>query len=384
MRRVSEAQGWGWLLRREAWIWLWVPIIVISVAHYSTGAAHHWAHDILRRLYYIPIVVGAFLFGLRGSLAVSVVASLIYSPHAFTHMFEHDPGGPLEKLLEIVLYNLVALITGILADREHAERRRQEATSEQLRETLSEMKSVEQQLIRAGRLQSLGELTAGLAHEIKNPLASLKGTAEILSDEIAPDSPRRRMLEIHKLEIDRLAELLERFLSFARPRQLETKDVNLCGLIDRTISLIEPQAARHDVAVEWRHSPEPITVCGDANHIQQVVMNLALNAAQASPPGEKLVMTCAYVNKGRRRYGLLAVDDAGQGVPDDLREQIFNPFFTTKEGGTGLGLSIAARIVDQHQGFLEVERNAAGGASFRVLLPAPDCNDARSGPAAPS
>ncbi len=369
MKRRTDTSGFAWLFSPSAWLWLWVPVLAISAAHYTTGAAHHWLHDIFRRLYYIPIVLGAFRFGLKGALGASVAASLFYAPHAFTHLFVHDPGNPIEKALEILLYNVVALITGTLADREHKERLRQEDTARQLSATLDEMKAMERQLIRSGRLQSLGQLTMGLAHEIKNPLASLKGSAEILGDEIAPDSPRRRMLEIHQQELDRLAGLLERFLSFARPRPVDARELSLCEVIERTTALIEPQAASLGIAVRWERGDADVRTRGDADMLVQVLVNLALNAAQASPEGSAVTMRCGCVERGRRRYATVSVDDAGPGVPEENREKVFDPFFTTREGGTGLGLSIAARIVDEHEGFMEVSRSEHGGASFRVLLP---------------
>ena len=369
MMRQDNTRGFAWLLSPSAWLWLWLPVVAISAAHYTTGAAHHWLHDIFRRLYYIPIVLGGFRFGVKGALGASLAASLLYAPHAFTHLFAHDPGNPIEKALEIMLYNVVAVITGTLADREHKERLGQEETARQLSVTLDEMRAMERQLIRSGRLQSLGQLTMGLAHEIKNPLASLKGSAEILGDEIAPDSPRRRMLEVHMQELDRLEALLERFLSFARPRRPDARELSLCDVIDRTITLVEPQAARLGIEVGWERCEDDLRARGDPDMLTQVLMNLALNAAQVSPEGGSVKVRCARAEKGRRSYAMFAVDDAGPGVPEENREKVFDPFFTTREGGTGLGLSVAARIVDEHDGFIEVASSDGGGASFRVFLP---------------
>ncbi|RJO66687.1 MAG: sensor histidine kinase [Myxococcales bacterium] len=363
MERLETSAGWRWLWSGQAWIYLWLPIAVISVLHYTTGATHHWMHDVFRRMYYIPIVLGAFAFGLRGALAASLVASLIYSPHAFTHLWHHDPAHTLEKLLEILLYNVVALITGLLADKQHR-------TAKRLKDALNEMKEMERQLIRSGRLQALGELTAGLAHEIKNPLASLKGSAEIIADEIPPSSPRRRMVEIHKKELDRLNALLERFLNFARPGTFEASILSLCPLVDKTVALAQAQARQRGITIQWQGAPEDVRLLGDPEKITQVVLNLLLNAIQATPDGKTVSVSCGFETHGKRRLGFVAIRDQGPGVPEELREKIFNPFFSTKESGIGLGLSIASRIVDEHNGFIEVESAEDGGAVFRVLLPA--------------
>lgn len=372
MIRKIDSFGWRWLLYWETWLFLWLPVAAISVAHYTTGASHHWLHDIFRRLYYIPIVLGAFQFGIRGALAASLMASLIYAPHAFTSFFVHDPTRGMEKVLEILLYNVIALITGTLADREYRERRRQEKTARRLSETLEEMKFMEQQLIRSGKLQALGELTAGLAHEIKNPLASLKGATEILADEIPLDSPRRKMVEILHKELDRLHDLLERFMSFARPASYDKENFDLRQLIEKTIAVIQSQAKHSGIRLIYQAPAEPIFVWGNQDKISQVLLNLLLNAIQASPQEKEVLVSCDVLTRGKHRYSLFSVQDSGPGVPPEIQDKIFNPLFTTKSEGTGLGLSIAARIVDEHDGLIETENPPAGGAIFHVYLPIRD------------
>src|SRR3989339_1250125 len=141
----------------------WLPLLLITALHYLTNEEHHWFHDILRRLYYLPIILASFLSGLSGGFTVAVAISLLYSPHAFSHLMHMDPANTLEKSLELLLYLVVGSITGVLVDRE---RQRQG----QLQKALKEQQSMSDQLIRAGRLSALGELVAGIAHEIKNPL----------------------------------------------------------------------------------------------------------------------------------------------------------------------------------------------------------------------
>lgn len=361
MKRIDYGNSWQWLLSKQAWIYLWIPVLLVSILHYTTGETHHWMHDIFRRMYYIPIVLGAFVFGLRGALAVSVLASLIYLPHAFTQIFEHDPAHTLEKVLEILLYNIIALITGILANQQYHMARR-------LEDALEDKEIMSQELIRSGRLQALGELTAGLAHEIKNPLASLKGSAEIIADEILETSPRRKMVEIHMKELDHLNELLDRFLNFARPRSFEVRSINICDIIGKTITLTSSQAARRNIQINWQRPEKELILHGDGEKISQVIINLILNAIQASYEHGRIEVVCHLESKGRRRFICVEIMDNGTGIPADQQEKIFNPFFTTKETGTGLGLSIASRIVDEHNGFINVENNTGGGTTFKVYL----------------
>ncbi|HNT26597.1 MAG TPA: ATP-binding protein [bacterium] len=358
------------LLSLRAWGLIWVPILAITTAHFTTNAEMVWVHDILRRLYYIPIVLGAFGWGLHGALAASVASSLVYLPHAFqmfVHHFHHDPGGSTEKILEILLFNIIALIAGVLVERERRERRRQEEIARKLSETLDEMKLLDEQLIRAGRLQALGEMTAGLAHEIKNPLASIKGAADIIADAVPTDSPRRRMVDIQHAELERLTGLLERFLAFARPKDFVVSTVDITTLAVDTVSFIAPQAAKKQVNIQTRL--EPLTLSADREKLTQLFLNILLNAVDASPEGSTVTVTTERRRKGKSDYACITVTDRGAGIAAELRDKVFNPFFTTKPDGTGLGLSIAARIADQHKGFIEVEDAPDGGAIFTVFLP---------------
>ena len=362
--------GWRWMFTTRASLLLWIPVALITIAHYFTGPSLHWAHDIFRRLYYIPIILGAFSYGRRGALSTSVLASVLYAPHAFTHVFHHDPGGTVEKLLEILLYNAVAWITGTLAQREQSERARQEGIATELKATLEENERLGAQLIRAGRLQALGELTAGLAHEIRNPLGSIQGAAEILGDAIPEDSPRRRMVDVQKKELRRLRDLLDRFLSFARPVPVRRDPVDVADLLAHVGDLVDAEARGRGVTLEVTAVTPGLTIQGDRDQLTQVLVNLTLNALDASPEGGVVTLTTGTCREGRRDCVVLEVLDQGPGIPPDQRETVFNPFVTTKEDGTGLGLSIASRIVDEHRGVISLEGGPRGqGTRARVVLP---------------
>jgi signal transduction histidine kinase len=367
----GESRTWKALATPRAWLLVGVPILLLTAAHYGTGSNLAWAHDVLRRLYYIPIVLGAFAFGLRGAMVASILTSLLYMPHAFggLHHYHHDPGASVEKLLELLLYNVIAGITGTLADREVRGRLEQQRVARQLAESLEELKTMEEQLVRAGKLRALGELTAGLAHEIKNPLASLKGAVEIISDEIRPDSPRRKMIDILNKELDRLAALLERFLSFARPKSVSITDVRLEEVIEPLVALVEPQARKQRVDVRWDRSGSDLSIRGDKEQLAAVLMNVLLNAVQSMPDGGEVTLRAEPATRAKRELCMIRIEDEGPGVPADMKDKIFDPFVTTKEGGSGLGLAIAARVVDAHGGFIEVKDRDMGGAEFRILLP---------------
>lgn len=352
----------------------WLPCLAITVLHYRTGAQHPWGHDVLRRLYYLPILFAAFSGGLRGGVTVSVFASLFYLPHAFTRLLVQDPAGALEKGLEVVLYNTVAVVAGLLVDRERRERRRQERMAARLRDALAEQRRMEAQLIRAGKLGALGEMTAGIAHEIKNPLHALKGTAEILRDAVPESVPERRMLELHIAEIDRLGQTADRFLSFARPIPAARRPVDPRSVVDRVVSLVSTQARKEgvDAVVAPAEGVDLPKVTGDPDLLTQLLLNIALNGVQAMAPGGggTLTFSLGIERRGGSEYVRIGVANTGPPIPDEDLERIFDPFYTTKDGGTGLGLSICSRIADLHEGTLAV-RNLPGGAGVEFSLELP-------------
>ena len=358
----------------------WIPCLVITVLHYRTGSQHPWGHDILRRLYYLPILFAAFAGGLRGGVTLSVFASLVYLPHAFTSLLVQDPADALEKGLEIILYNIVAVVAGLLVDRERREREQQERLATRLGDALDEQRRIEAQLIRAGKLGALGEMTAGIAHEIKNPLHALKGTAEILRDAVPEGVPERRMLELHIAEIDRLDQTADRFLSFARPIPASLRPVEPGSLIDRVVSLVSTQARQEGVetVVAARGAVDLPKVTGDPDLLVQLLLNIALNGVQAMAPGGggSLTFSLGTERCGGKAYVLVRVVNTGPPIPEEELERVFDPFHTTKDGGTGLGLAISSRIADQHQGTLSV-RNlpAGGGVEFSLVLPAAGAGD---------
>ena len=353
----------------------WLPCLVITVLHYRTAAHHGWVHDVLRRLYYLPILFAAFAGGLRGGIALSVFASLIYFPHAFLSLVARDPADALEKGLEILLYNGVAVVAGLLVDRERREREKQERLARELAAALEEQRRIESQLIRAGRLGALGELTAGIAHEIKNPLHAMKGTAEILKDVVPKEAPERRMLDLHLEEIDRLAQTADRFLTFARPAPPDRRATDLSEVVSRVVSLVETQARREGVQVEAQDPPAGglPTVQGDPDQLTQLLLNVAINGVQAMARQGNGILAFALSRerRGEKEHAVVRLANTGPPIPEDQLERIFDPFFTTKDGGTGLGLSICARIADQHEGMLSV-RNLPGGkgVEFTLAIPA--------------
>ncbi len=360
--RTATPAAAGEFVARRVWLLVWLPIVVIGVLHYSTGAHLHWVHDVLRRVYYLPILLGAFLLGLRGGLLAALVISVTYLPHAFIHPVHFDPARGLEKGLEIVLYFVVGGVAGYLADLEVRRRA-------QLTEAVAEQQRLTKQLVRAGRLSALGEVVAGMAHEIKNPLHALAGTAEVVDPLIPAEAEERRLWELHMAEIERLRRVADRFLSFSSPASLAAGPVDLRDVAERLVALVGADARQKNVTVDTDLPDSAVMVDGDRDQLAQVGMNIVLNGIKAlGEGGGRIRISVAEGEHQGRARQVLRIENDGPPIPDELLEHIFDPFHSGDETGTGLGLSISSRIVHQHDGYIDVS-NTGLGVTFAVALP---------------
>jgi two-component system, NtrC family, sensor histidine kinase HydH len=351
-------------------------IVGISLLHYLTPLHLPVLHDIFQRLYYIPIIFAAFWFGLRGGLGSSIIVSVLYAPHI---LFQWGvvPSLEMEKFLEIVLYNVVGGITGFLSQREEERREELRQIASGLEESYRKLQSqadliigIEKQLRRAERLSALGELSAVLAHEIRNPLGSIRGTAEILKDEVRPGEKKYEFLEILVKETDRLNRVVEDFLQLARPLQVERATCDLMAGLGDVVTLVSAEAASRGVRLHLTPADIP-PVHGDPEKLRQVFLNLILNGIQATARGGDLTITASRTTDGEGALPFIEISfaDTGEGMEPAALAKVFEPFYTTKEGGTGLGLAITQRIVESHGGSIEVESEKGRGTVFRVRLP---------------
>ena len=333
------------LLTLRALVTVWIPLFCIGCLHYVTPPEAHWVHDVARRLFYVPILLGGLQGGMRSGLVVAGVVVLVYSPHAFIDHIGHDPASHIEKLFEMFFYGVIGGVSGFVVERE--QRR------------LRQLAAKDDQLERAARLESMGQLSAGLAHEIKNPLHAMRGTAEIMLDALPEEAPEHGLGVALISEIDRLTGVLKRFLEFARKEESvgEWTPVDLDTVVRRVAELVRAQAGRQDTRLELQ--TEGGRVHGDPDQLTQVVLALALNGLQALGEGGCLSLSA----KGPR----IRVENDGPPIPMDHLGRLFDPFFTTRPEGTGLGLSVAWRIVDSHGGRLTAE-NTESGVAFEVDL----------------
>lgn len=339
-------------------------VLFITALHLTTPLNQIVLHQIYQRLYYIPIITAAILFGLRGGLATALFASIAYTPHILLHWQHANYDYALNQYAEIILFNVVGVVTGVLGDASKRARQRAEQTAAELQKAYAELRQTFEQLLRADRIAGVGELSAAVVHEVRNPLASIRGAAEILEDELAPDSPRREFAEIIKTEVDRLDSLVGEFLRFARTPKPAVAPASLDDIARSVLMLVAQRAAVQNVETEVIFSDDLPLITIDAGQIKQVLLNLVINALQAMPHGGHLRLRTLLENE----QAVIEVEDTGGGVDAALQGRIFDPFFTTKDKGVGLGLSIAYKIASQHGGSLSVI-NGARGAILRLALP---------------
>jgi signal transduction histidine kinase len=331
-------------------------ISVATALHYFTPASLILWHNLFQRLYYLPIVYAAIYLGWRGGLGASTVSALCYIPH-IRMAWHHMPDYAVNQYAEIIVFFLVGTVTGMLADRGMKQRRELAALNRELQDSFERIK-------RADRLSAIGQLSASLAHEIRNPLASIDGATNLIESEQTPPEMRAASLAIIRKEVQRLNRLLTNLLDFARPRKPEFQAVQPGRLIDGIIALAGVPARQKGITL-CKDVPAsvPAFEC-DPEQIKQVILNLTINAVQAmTAPGE-IVLSA-------RQHGssvAIAVRDQGPGIGDGDLDKIFNPFYTTKDSGTGLGLSVVYQIVTQHGGVVVAERNPEGGMTFTLTI----------------
>lgn len=338
-------------------------MLAITIAHYAISPSLYLWHEILERLYYLPIVFGALSFGWRGGLLSAACAAICYIPH----ILPSSNGSPqlmAAKYAEMVVFVAVGVVTGALADRERKRRLELQSTANELRKTHAQLESSVDQLRQADRLSAIGQLAASLAHEIRNPLGSIEGAVDIC-ERTASEDKRREFLRIIKKEAGRLNALLTNLLDFARTRTPQMRSVEVDGIVKAVVSLIAHSAQQRGVQLRSDIPADFQPVECDAQQIQQALLNIALNALQATPSGGTVSLSAARQDE----WVLLRVKDEGEGVREADLNRIFDPFYTTKEGGTGLGLAVSYQILLQHRGRILAARNAGPGMTFTLTWP---------------
>lgn len=243
-----------------------------------------------------------------------------------------------------------------------------QVVSERVATVITQLQESQRTAMRAEQLASLGQFAAGLAHELRNPLMSMKILVQTAMESGTAAAMSWRDLSILDEEITRLEQLVQGFLDFARPPEAVRHSINLADVVTSTVNLVTPQAGRRGVSVTCDVSDDLPPVDADSGQLRQVILNLLLNAIEATPTGGTVSIHGECLND----FAVLRVTDAGAGLPEELGDSIFEPFVSSRETGIGLGLSICRRIVETHQGTITAQDRSAGGAEFIVRIPVAD------------
>jgi two-component system sensor histidine kinase HydH len=344
-------------------------------------------------IYFLPVVTAAEYFGSWATLGWTFVASATYCSYLYPAWQEYGEI-PYDAYTLLAIRLLFFFLAAMVVNRFVVENRRQTLRYQELAATLAEtnrrLEQAQAEARRSERLAALGQLSAGLAHEIRNPLGVIKGSAEMLSQKLQDSDPLSTELAGYiSSETNRLSALVTRFLDFARPLHADLEPQNITPVIERALN---------DVAVLWQGAPvrvekefaaDLLPVGLDEALSEQAFVNIVQNAYDAmSPNGGALRVRVAKAQSEGREGVEVRIEDTGPGIPRELQEQIFNPFVTTKKTGVGLGLSIVSKIIDGHHGSIRIRNrtpedgaglvadNAGTGACFVIFFPAVAVGDA--------
>ncbi len=329
-------------------------------------------------IFYVPIVTAAEYFSPLGTLLWTALASAAYCSYLYPALQEYEitPENYGLLAIRIVFFFLAAMVV----NRFVVENRRQTKLYQELAETLAEtnrkLEQAQAEARRSERLAALGQMSAGLAHEIRNPLGVIKGSAEMLHQKLGESNPLASELAGYiSSETNRLSALVTRFLDFARPLHTELAPAEITAVLDRSLHSVALTQKDSPVRVERQFEANLPLVPLDESLSEQAFVNLIQNAYDAmGSSGGTVRVTAARASSAGRDGVEVRVEDTGPGIPAELREQIFNPFVTTKKTGVGLGLSIVSRIIDGHHGIIRVEDGGSDqpGARFVIFFPARD------------
>jgi signal transduction histidine kinase len=330
-----------------------------------------WTDGIASPYYWLmllPVMSAATSLGLIGLVAAVALACGAYL--SLVLFLRPDQVVPADQwpyvILNAATFPIAGFLTYELLEANRAATRKAQLAAEQLAEANRNLREAEATVRRTERLAALGQLSAGLAHEIRNPLSTIKGSAEMLLKNVDADGVvSRELAGFISSEVDRTNALVTRFLDFARPLALRLEKTEVTEVIDEAVAEVEKHTPPLDVSIYKSYSPEIPAFFFDRQLVERVLYNLLLNAAQASPPQGSVTIKTRQLGDTVE----ISVIDRGSGIAPKDRESIFNPFFTTKSSGVGLGLAIVSKIVDEHGGQITVESDVGQGSVFRVFLP---------------
>jgi signal transduction histidine kinase len=375
--------GEGWFLSRVSGrgpayiVFLKICLATLLIDHTGELSINSSYYPI----YYLPIVTAAEYFGPWATLLWTALASAAYCSYLYPALQEYEITDESYALLAIRI--LFFFLAAMVVNRFVVENRRQTKRYQELAETLAEtnrrLEQAQAEARRSERLAALGQMSAGLAHEIRNPLGVIKGSAEMLHEKLGEANPLASELAGYiSSETNRLSALVTRFLDFARPLHAEVTAQDITAVLDRALGSVATLWKGESIRVQREYEANLPAVPLDESLCEQAFANIVQNAYDAMGSSGGSLRVSVVKSRAREREGVeVRIADTGPGIPAELREQIFNPFVTTKKTGVGLGLSIVSKIMDGHHGSIRIEGSGgagdggqSAGACFVMFFPA--------------
>jgi len=362
--RFPGNRGWAYVVMLKV---LLATLLIDHTGGLSINSSYY-------PIYYLPVFTAALHFEAVGTLLWTALASAAYSAYLYPALqqYELTQESISELALRILFFFLAAVVINQFATKSRQQTERYQRLAEQLAESNRQLEKAQADARRSERLAALGQLSAGLAHEIRNPLGVIKGSAEMLNQKLSAADPLSAELAGYiSSEVNRLSALVSRFLDFARPLHAETHAQEITTLIEKALKSVADHWKGGPVRVTRNYANDLPLALLDDNLCEQVFVNLFQNAYEAmDEKGGELRVDISNAESNGRKAIQVRVEDDGPGISLDIREQIFNPFFTTKKSGVGLGLSIVSKIMDEHEGSIRVEGGPGQGTRFVLYFPA--------------
>jgi signal transduction histidine kinase len=357
--RLASAAG---TRNQISWILLKIVLAFLLIGHTGGVASRYYL------LLLLPVLSAAMLLGVVATLLITLICWGTYLSFLLFVDWERYTMGTAqvrELTLRLVYLAVAGNLANAVAARLRSESQGAKAVARQLTDANRSLQRAEAAVRRSDRLAALGQLSAGLAHELRNPLGTIRASAEMLQKNLPAKNELAREISGFILsETDRTNALVTQFLDFARPLNLRIEPADLHFVLDNAIAQAERECSGHQVTVYKNYAAGLPPVTMDAAWMERVFYNLIVNAIQATTQGGAATVKTRF-GDGRCEVDII---DRGSGIAADIREQIFNPFFTTKPAGVGLGLAIVSKILDEHGGSIAVESEPGKGSIFRVTL----------------
>lgn len=371
---TNQQQRWDlYSSQTIATIHLTISLLLCALMVWSTTSPHEesafWA------IFLLPILTAAMRMKLEPTLLVTLSATILYF---LIIPMEHFPKEELwedipEFITPALVFFLVAVLVQFLARKMRRQLKKQidlnqslVESQNSLRTSLTQLAEAKDQLHRQEHLAALGEMAAGVAHEIRNPLGIVASSAQLLEDKIAAnDQEAEELLQVIREETHRLNNLLHDFLTFGRATIPQLQSCSIQNFLRTCTDRFSNLPQTRDIHISLNCAPAPQMVCIDPDLMEQALLNLILNAAEASSPGDTIEVTCTSAENET----IIDIQDNGSGIPEDIRNDVFTPFFTTKPQGSGLGLANAFKCIRAHNGRIDIMNATTTGTCVRIHVP---------------